>query len=834
MTSGGASTAGQGRGRRREHALALLAFGGLAALLLFDSLLLGRLLVPYDVRELPPWSESVSRGVATGRRSGNPMLDSVILTVPWRTFGHESLGRGELPFWNPYILCGYPQLALVQSNALHPLTLPFDAVDPLGGLAYSAAAHLALAGLSMFAFLRARGLGFAAAVLGGAAFELNGMFLARLGTPSYLFSGAWLPLMLHGTDRLARGEPPRRAWTLGLGTTMAFLGGHPQIFVLSAFAAIAYLAARLALEPPSAAGAGRCRRALRFAAMLVLGLGIAGYQAAPFIELLGETARSGVSLDEHLRTALPLAGLAQALLPNAFGDPTNGTYWFGRLAELDRGIPAETRLWGVSFVESNVFDGWAPPFLAAIALLARPRAKDVAFFAALGLFGLAAAFGTPLLGVAHGAIPAFRHSRPERVLYLYFVAVSALAAHGFDAYSSASWDRATARGRLRFPGRALLLLALLALLFVWAKASRQESWDAVAVAAARWGVAEMLRRHGLDWPLLLEAGVALAVLVLMTVMLARPLRPSGALAALWPLLLVGPALWFGWRLNPTQEQPLLPPDSAVDFLREQPGLFRVARVDGHPYLASNVAQLLGLFDVNGATAAGIGRYFRLAASLDPRAVAMDKYFPDLPSPDSARSRVLDLLNVRFVLSKRDLELPVAFAKPGSDWRIYDNPDALPRFFVVHRSEELPDERQALRRLAAADFEPGSVVLLPPGKGLPGGGPATPGGVSTVEVVSYAPTRVELRVSGDRPGILVSSETYYPGWRSRVDDRPAETLLANGAFRAVHVAAGDHRVSLHYVPVSFYLGLAVSASSLLAAGLWFGPRKAARDDGDSRG
>src|SRR5262249_56190938 len=68
-----------------------------------------------------------------------------------------------------------------------------------------------------------------AALLGAAAFELNGMFLIRVSAPSYVFSGTWLPLMLLGAQRIAHGGGLRRGWPLLLATSASVLGGHPQI-----------------------------------------------------------------------------------------------------------------------------------------------------------------------------------------------------------------------------------------------------------------------------------------------------------------------------------------------------------------------------------------------------------------------------------------------------------------------------------------------------------------------------------------------------------------------------------------------------------------------------
>ena len=68
------------------------------------------------------------------------------------------------------------------------------------------------------------------------------------------------------------------------------------------------------------------------------------------------------------------------------------------------------------------------------------------------------------------------------------------------------------------------------------------------------------------------------------------------------------------------------------------------------------------------------------------------------------------------------------------------------------------------------------------------------------------------------GILVLSDTYYPGWRAFVDGVERPILRANHVFRAVVVPTGAREVVFSYEPDSFRYGLLVSVA---AAALWLG-------------
>ena len=76
-----------------------------------------------------------------------------------------------------------------------------------------------------------------------------------------------------------------------------------------------------------------------------------------------------------------------------------------------------------------------------------------------------------------------------------------------------------------------------------------------------------------------------------------------------------------------------------------------------------------------------------------------------------------------------------------------------------------------------------------------------------------PERIIVETDATRPGILVLTDTFYPGWRVTVDDTPADLLRANYLFRGVYVPAGVHRIEFTYHPAPFQRGLLVSSLAL---------------------
>ncbi len=158
---------------------------------------------------------------------------------------------------------------------------------------------------------------------------------------------------------------------------------------------------------------------------------------------------------------------------------------------------------------------------------------------------------------------------------------------------------------------------------------------------------------------------------------------------------------------------------------------------------------------------------------------------------------------------------------SGDVKIYENRDVLPRAFVVHRARVVGDDAAAVAAMRDAAFRPGEEVLLAEGQPLA----AAAGERERVEVVSYQPERVVVAADLAAEGVLVLTDSWYPGWRAVVDGQPVPIHRADVLFRAVRLPAGSHTVEFVYAPASFRIGLAISLAAL--AGVVIGLASTAR-------
>ena len=69
------------------------------------------------------------------------------------------------------------------------------------------------------------------------------------------------------------------------------------------------------------------------------------------------------------------------------------------------------------------------------------------------------------------------------------------------------------------------------------------------------------------------------------------------------------------------------------------------------------------------------------------------------------------------------------------------------------------------------------------------------------------------------GMVILSETFFPGWQATVDGRAAPIYEADGTLRGIVVEGGTHQIEMRYRPMSVYAGAFLTALGLLTALMW---------------
>lgn len=794
----------------------LLALGTLALfalLLLWRPVLRGEVFLPVDaLLHLHPWRYSYERVVVNNPTSTDPIKQ----VYPRRVLANEMLKQGKLPLWNPSVLTGYPMLADGQLALFFPSSVLFLIVPLFYAYGLYAYLHVILAGFGTWLFARRLALGRGASLFAATCYMFNGYLLTWLQFPHHTGATAMLPWCFWAVERAVQ-EQRWRSWALA-----GFVLGLPVLshFQLAFYIYIGVGCYALARLLAANAWPERRRIALGFSAAIAIALALSAVQLLPAAALASQGQRTDLgfapgSADAQftnlLRTVLPLLGGAPKD-PAAVG-------WGPRLQQVP--MP---------------YTGLAALLLAVIALLLS-RHRQSSFFGLLAVGSFSLAVSSPLLQLFMWLVPPYRQFEDHlRWFVLWGFAVAILAGMGIQALS---------RAQLAHPSRRALifnraLLAAVALfLAVWGLRYIQ-----LFTPESKYGIyITLIRQQQLGIALALGLAALLAVAALCIRRVPRTL----SMGALIGVLLID-LLWNGGTYNtsvsrdivqptddlkqalaayPNHDDSLIyPPTSQMAFLQSQPGPFRIL---GGDYLAlpPNLNSTFGIEDIRGYVSLYSARYNRLARLIDGKDYRQtgegDISFRAYFTSAYEQRRLLNMLNVEYIIfppgsPNADLYAPLELVLRDDEGTIYRNPEVLPRAWLVHQAEVLPDDIAQLDRLAQAEFNPATSVILdsaPPALAHATAEEPTPS-------VSYSPNRVDIQASVNAPAILVLADAYDEDWRVTVDGAPAQLYRANYALRGVYLPSGEHSITFEYRPRALLFGgvlSLVTSVGLLICAVW---------------
>ncbi len=669
---------------------------------------------------------------------------------PVWSFVAEELGRGVLPLWNPRMLGGDPIFSEGQYGLFNPLNWPLFLASPIppGWVLLRGAFSLWLAGVGMYVYLRRSPiwrLGRSAALTGALAYMFSDPFVVHLGHPQFNDAMAWLPWALAGVDQAARRT--RRIPLGALPIALLLLSGHGQAALYGMLTVGLY-----ALGQAAAGGWPQgFYRIGRLALAGLLGIALAAPSLLPGLERLPLTDRAGVPFEQRRGYEFPPAMLIDLLSPLFHGRGAD-QFW----------LPANR-------VESG-YVGSVTLYLALLGLLGTLRFRRT--WALIGLGTLALLFSLGYQGPLYPALarlPLFSETwKTARAIYLVSFALAIAGAMGVE--------------QLRRSRPRTLILWALALsmggLVLWGIAPR---WAAEAPE----GPARARAVTGLRFAAFLAWGTALSGWAISQ---GRTwLRPA------LPLLLTAELVALGATAEAEPSPPHRDPHpQALRFLRADPGWFRVDVDPAARDLWPPIALQMAGFEVPQGT----------GNPMELREFNILRWW--IPSATHPAYR---MLGVKYIVVPKG-------APPGGEgiWPVFvDDPaidihlhtGALPRVWLVYRTEIVDHYGEALKRVLDERFRPEEIAVVQNGPRLNGEGRGRIG------VARYSPNEVILDVETDAPALLVLSDTFYPGWQATVDGLHVPIYRTNAVFRGVEVPPGRHRVTLRFRPGSLRIGLGMA-------------------------
>lgn len=711
------------------------------------------------------------RVIADARIAAIGSFDLFAYFYPMQAYGAAELRAGRLPLWNPHQLAGIPALATLQPGYLYPPHLVYLFLPTHTAQAIVTLLHVMLAACAAYLLCRALSLTRIAALLGGIAYAFTGA-LPWLTWPPMLAAHSWCPLGLTALYRVFAGD---RRWLslVTLSVAMPMLAGGAQSVAYVLYAYAIFSMTTLTGSLPRLSRADIVSVAL-LAVAVATGLGIAAPQLLPTLELAGQGARSMAPLEA--RQMLPYEALAYspARLLEALIVP-NG--------ELQR-----------------IALGAVTLALAAGGLL-RKSPMTVACFAFFA-WGLLAAMAPPWYLELQRSLPALAWFRiPDRAFFLAQLGAAVLAAQGLDLLSREA-SRMT-----RFA-----VAAIAAAILVYATIARVPAGAALVTAGAALCVAALaLVRTPSERIRAVLAGA-------LTLLLASDLVGFSRNVLLLPY---AHGAWRGiYDLQPVVQR------SAVHAHGARYLLLGKSHEAAWTPKTATLFRHFSPIDYDPLAIRAYGDFFEFATSgrlqnekaVWPFSGGFDMDFR--PATNRRRQRFLSLLSVRvYAMQQRERDPGLwdfvsrlrPIGDPADDeFSLWEDPQALPRAYAVHNAECIGAPLDRLRRLADAKFDPRSSVVLESDCARLELGETS--GSEAVSIIHYEASRVQLKTQMESAGLIVLTDSYYPGWEATVNEKPAPILRANTVVRAVPVPRGEVTLELRYKPKRFYIGILLALVS----------------------
>lgn len=771
----------------------------------------------------------------------SPFSDLTAQDFFWRHLTYDSFQKfGELPLWNPYTFSGMPFLANHIPKILYPTNLLFLFFSPVEYLyRYIYALHFFLAGLFLYLYAKKIGLdGFSSFIASVVyIFNLRAVGLVYAGITNELPLLAFFPLALYLFECLIRRNRFLYAILMGLSLSLIVFGVHTQYVIYSYLFLFFYFLFRIFVVYRTDKNTALVKRmSLFFAFSVAASMLLSAAQLLPSLEILEYDTRSrGVDYQFAATSSFPPYHLVTAAIPNFFGTLLHNNYW-------------------------SLFPSWQFAIYVGIFPLVllffsfRKKNPFVLFFAAIAALSLAWAFGryTPFHHFLYNFVPLVSKFRvPSRMLFFYVFSMAVMAGFGVNYLLGikTKLDNAFLKKVIIFLSIALVVSILAFSGILLFKNSLLEIGNKLLESKYSKSHAELgLRpldyyKEKVEGSLIeMQEGVLIFAIILSIITFLLFLWFKKRIGVFFFKLLIISILIFDLFYFSVPYTDVKSPDfvytqnNVPSFLSNDESNFRV--LDLANALPQETAIRYDLQQIGGYDAMILGYYREYASDM-----AGIQFIPSttIPIKDVKRPRMLDLLNVKYIISDKNLkddkyELVYnntvyaytnnekkfysdrlmddgmfEFSNLQADY-VYKNKDAMPRAFTIGEYIAA-DRNKILGILKSKDFNPRSSVVLEENINKK----SSDIKFKEAEISFYSPNRITVDAGMEDAGFLVLSEIWYPGWKAFDNSRETKVYRANYMFRAVYLDKGEHEIEFVFDPLSYKVGLWISLITLFSLG-----------------
>jgi hypothetical protein len=626
----------------------------------------------------------------------------------------------------------------------------------------------------------------------------------------------WFPLLLFLTEKLFKKEEMLYGILIGIVVSVQILAGYLQFALYSIIFSTLYFIVHLCFYHLKDRG---FKKSTRIAFFYLIGafvaFGLSAAQLFATVELSQFSSRQGLGIEFSMLGSYTPLGLIQLLFPRC-------TFASGGL----------------------LYIGILPFFLSLVVVFYK-KDRFSWFFIFLTLFSLILAFGeySPLYAFIIKAIGFYGLRVPAKFLFFTVFSLTILAGYGFDRYCSTSADE---RQNTRYTkiifyvsvGAVTTLVIANIILFlgkgflinfgrnyveknIYGKPFHHHSLDVYYDKVD--SVHQSLVSNTYIYNPFIISSIVILIISFFVIKYVR------RWVSLWGLqftcialviidLYVFSLFGTGFRGNMAPVKESLKAPGAIEYLQRDTGLHRVYGLipnkfqDDYSRFLPNYNMYYQISDVGAYSPLVMNDYYKFMemGGVD------DSIWRLEPSLDSLSKdlNLLSLLNVKYIITYEEInDKRVELAYSDEKVNVYRNKGSLPRAFFLSDYKVISDGQEALEYLRSED-NPMDVVVLDKEPVMFRNGSDEQYNNASVEIKDYSPNKVILNITASSNGILVLSDTFYPGWKAFVDLEETEIMKANTVMRAVIIPKGKHIVKFVYDPVPFNYGLRLGLYTLI--------------------
>lgn len=673
--------------------------------------------------------------------------DAINIYLPFWIKAKEMLLSGQLPLWLDSIYFGMPFLSSSSLIFLYPTDFLFALLNlpPESLYVPDIIIHITIAVVGTYLFLRRRGTGFEAAVLGAAFTAFSGYIVSYIlpGHWNNIKAGSLIPLAFYFTDRAAREKKLLHVMNSALIFGLQILATGMQIMAYTFMAAAAYAVFVILGEKSDIKAKIKYFSFIFIAALAAVC--VSGPQFISSFDYKDESWRGGFTYESFISWSFHPFETLTFLFPNLYG--MHSEKYFGYMP----------------MCLTTYFMG-SMPFLLLFFLPLKERKKEVVFLAALAGTFLLLSFGgyTPLYSLMYN-IPILNQFRnPSRFLYVFSFIVAVLAAYSLDNLFKNS---AGLKSRIK---KAAIFSAAASVMAIVAAVSFSAIAPLLAGEAGK--AAPKTASLGADALFFIISASALLFAAYFVV------KKGGKAVFAVALLLFAVHFADTYRVNREfinfyDFKAVVPPRNAVyEGIKKDEGIYRI--FDTRRSALPNAGVYYGFESLTGLHGLIPSRYMRMSGAGAFNNISVNRQ-----------------LNVKYYVFDNEVSIPGLERMPAHNGIfVYSDTGALDRAYIAKSGSRASREEA---------FEAAAAGLIAPYQALYEGDLQAISFAGEVKSVERTKNFLKVTAVTDGEALCVASVPYFKGLKAKVNGKKEAVVPVNFIQSGVKTQAGESVIEFYY-------------------------------------